>query len=160
VDGHGAYSEGILVGYRWYDTKEIAPLFPFGHGLSYTTFAYSALSVKPGTGSSGDSGHDVRVTVRNTGTRAGTEVVQVYVGPPASPPVPMASQSLAAFGRVTLAPGEAQTITLHINPRAWSYWSGSSWAITPGRRLVFVGSSSRDIRLKAEATVEARVLLR
>jgi beta-glucosidase len=160
VDGHGAYSEGILVGYRWYDTKAIAPLFPFGHGLSYTTFAYSALSMKSGIGSAGDAGLDVHVTVRNTGTRAGTEVVQVYVGPPPSPPVPMASQSLAAFARVTLAPGEAKTITLHINPRAWSYWSASHWAITPGRRSVFVGSSSRDIRLTAETTVTDRVLLR
>jgi beta-glucosidase len=161
VDGHGAYSEGILVGYRWYDAKAIAPLFPFGHGLSYTTFAYSALSVKPSAGPD-KLGHDVRVTVRNTGRRAGTEVVQVYVGPPAAPPVPIASRSLAAFARVTLAPGEAQTLTLHIDPRAWSYWSVSThtWAIAPGRRSVFVGSSSRDIRLKAETTVETRVLLR
>jgi len=157
VDGHGAYSEGIFVGYRWYDAKAIRPLFPFGHGLSYTTFAYSALSVKPSTGA---DGHDVRVTVRNTGTRAGTEVVQVYVGPPASPPVPMAPQALAAFGRVTLAPGEARTITLHINSRAWSYWSESHWAAVPGRRSVYVGSSSRDIRLRAETTVDARILLR
>lgn len=162
VDGHGAYSEGILVGYRWYDAKGLAPLFPFGHGLSYTTFAYSALSITPATGTPGDMGHDVRVTVRNTGARAGTEVVQVYVGPPASPPVPMAAQALAAFARVTLAPGQAQAITLRIHQRAWSYWSESShnWTIAPGRRPVFVGSSSRDIRLKAETTVEARVLLR
>jgi beta-glucosidase len=161
VDGHGTYSEGILVGYRWYDTQAIAPLFPFGHGLSYTTFAYSALSVAPAAGPD-KLGHDVRVTVRNTGTHAGTEVVQVYVGPPAAPPVPMASQSLAAFARVTLARGEAQTLMLHIDPRAWSYWSVStnSWTIAPGRRSVFVGSSSRDIRLRAETTVEARVLLR
>ena len=161
VDGHGAYSEGILVGYRWYDAKGIAPLFPFGHGLSYATFAYSALSVTPASGPD-KLGHDVRVTVRNTGRRVGTEVVQVYVGPPASPPVPLASQALAAFGRVTLAPGEAQTLTLHIDPRAWSYWSVviNNWAIAPGRRSVFVGSSSRDIRLKAETTVADRVLLR
>jgi beta-glucosidase len=162
IDGHGTYSEGILVGYRWYDTKAIPPLFPFGHGLSYTTFAYSALSVTPAIGSPGDIGPDVRVTVKNTGAHAGTEVVQVYVGPPASPPVPMAAQSLAAFGRVTLAPGEAKTMTLRIHQRAWSYWSESihSWAIAAGRRSVFVGSSSRDIRLKAETTVDARVLLR
>ena len=90
------------------------------------------------------------------------EVVQVYVGPPASPPVPMASQSLAAFARVTLAPGEVHTLTLHIDPRAWSYWSVSTnnWAIAPGRRSVFVGSSSRDIRLTTETIVADRVLLR
>ncbi len=160
VDGHGAYSEGIFVGYRWYDAKGIAPLFPFGHGLSYATFAYSALSVTPAA--AGGLGHDVRLTVRNTGTRAGTEVVQAYVGPPAAPPVPFASQSLAAFARVTLAPGEVHTLTLHIDPRAWSYWSvtTNSWVIAPGRRAVFVGSSSRDIRLKAETMVADRVLLR
>jgi beta-glucosidase len=160
IDGHGAYSEGTLVGYRWYDTKAIAPLFPFGHGLSYTTFGYSALSVTPAA--AGGLGHDVRVTVRNTGTRAGTEVVQVYIGPPAAPPVPIAAQSLAAFARVTLARGEAQTLTLHIDPRAWSYWSVStnSWVIAPGRRSVFVGSSSRDIRLTAQTLVADRVLLR
>jgi len=162
IDGHGAYSEGIFVGYRWSDLKAIAPLFPFGHGLSYTTFAYSGLSVRPAIGRAGDAGHDVRVTVKNTGTRAGTEVVQVYVGPPTSPAVPMASQSLAAFARVTLAPGEAKTVTLHIDPRAWSYWSLStnSWVIANGRRPVLVGSSSRDIRLKAETMVADRVLLR
>ena len=150
VDGHGTYSEGILVGYRWYDAKNIEPLFPFGHGLSYTTFAYSNLT----TTRSGD-GTDVHVTIRNTGSRAGTDVVQVYVGPPASPLVEMAEKSLAAFERVTLAPGASKTLTLHLGPRAWSYWSTSThtWSIASGKRTVFVGASSRDIRLQVDLNV-------
>jgi len=151
VNGHGEYSEGILVGYRWYDAKQIEPLFPFGHGLSYTTFAYSNLT----TSRTGDGGTDVHVTIRNTGSRAGTDVVQVYVGPPASPPVELAAQSLAAFERVTLAPGASEALTLHLGPRAWSYWSTTThdWAVAAGARTVFVGASSRDIRLQTSVTI-------
>ena len=151
VNGHGEYSEGILVGYRWYDAKKIEPLFPFGHGLSYTTFAYSSLT----TSRAGDGGTDVHVTIRNTGSRAGTDVVQVYVGPPASPPVELAAKSLAAFERVTLAPGASKALTLHLGPRAWSYWSTTAhgWAVAAGTRTVFVGASSRDIRLQTNVTI-------
>jgi beta-glucosidase len=153
VDGHGEYSEGILVGYRWYDTQHVEPLFPFGHGLSYTTFAYSNASfVKTADGLS------LRVTVKNTGTRAGDEVVQVYAGPPPSPAVPIAAKSLAAFQRVTLAPGAAQVLTLPLEPHAWSYWSTSThaWEIAPGMRTFSIGASSRDIRLTLDLDIAHR----
>lgn len=112
VDGHAAYSEGILVGYRWYDAQDIEPLFPFGHGLSYTTFAYQDLDVRR----AGD-GFDVAFTVRNSGARTGAEVPQVYLGPVADPPAPMAVKSLAGFQRVVLAPGESRRITVHVDGR-------------------------------------------
>ena len=149
VDGKAAYSEGILVGYRWYDARGIEPLFPFGHGLSYTTFAYDGLSVRP----AGD-GLDVAFTVRNTGTRAGAEVAQVYLGPVANPPAPMTMKSLAGFRRIELAAGESRDVTVHVDGRALSYWSETThgWRRAPGIRPVLVGSSSRDIRLSA--TVE------
>jgi beta-glucosidase len=147
VDGHGTYSEGIFVGYRWYDEKNIAPLFPFGHGLSYTTFTYSNASIKP----AGD-GYDVTFTVANTGAKAGTEVPQVYVGPAAPAPVPMAQKSLAAFTRVTLAPGTSRVVTLHIGARQLSYWSVDKhdWVVAGGRRAILIGASSRDIRLRTQ----------
>jgi beta-glucosidase len=147
VDGHGAYSEGIFVGYRWYDDKNIAPLFPFGHGLSYTTFTYSNVAIKP----AGD-GYDVTFTVANTGAKAGTDVPQLYIGPTTPAPAPMALKKLAAFTRVTLAPGTSRTVTLHIGARELSYWSidKHAWVLAAGRRTVMIGASSRDIRLRTE----------
>ena len=145
VNGQQQYSEGVLVGYRWYDTKGIAPLYPFGHGLSYTRFTYSALAVRP----SGD-GHDVSFRVTNAGRSRGAEVPQLYLGAPAGAPVPMAAQSLAGFERIVLAPGESRMVTMHVGPRALSIWSVAThdWAVVPGARAVLVGSSSRDIRLR------------
>lgn len=145
VNGQQQYSEGVLVGYRWYDTKGVAPLFAFGHGLSYTRFAYSGLSVRP----RGD-GHDVRFRVTNAGKVPGAEVPQLYLGAPANAPVPMAAQSLAGFERVQLAPGESRMVTMHVGPRALSVWSVTThdWAVVPGARAVMVGSSSRDVRLR------------
>jgi beta-glucosidase len=151
VNGQQFYSEGILIGYRWYDTQKIAPLFPFGHGLSYTQFEYSKLKLKH----SRDGGLDVRFRVRNVGSRTGTEAPQVYVGPPANPPVPMAQKSLAGFDRIELAPGQARKVTLHVGARELSYWSPSAhgWVLATGRRPLYVGSSSRDIRLQTSANV-------
>lgn len=145
VDGRAAYDEGIFVGYRWYDAQAIEPLFPFGHGLSYTTFAYEGLSVR-----NSGTGADVTFTVRNSGTRAGTEVAQVYLGAVADPPAPMAVKSLAGFQRVVLQPGERRTLTVHVGEHALSYWSEEAhgWRRAAGTRPVLVGSSSRDIRLK------------
>jgi beta-glucosidase len=139
------YSEGIAVGYRWYDQQLIEPLFPFGHGLSYTHFEYSALAVRQVA-----NGFDVIFTVRNVGPRLGAEVPQAYVGPVENPPVPMAPRSLVGFRRIELAPGRAASVTFHVDPRQLSYWSTDAhgWAIAPGSRRVFVGASSRDIRLQ------------
>lgn len=152
VNDQQFYSEGIFVGYRWYDAQRIAPLFAFGHGLSYTEFRYSQLKVRR---SHRHGGLDIRFRVRNVGSRTGAEVPQVYVGPPANPPVPMAQKSLAGFDRIELAPGQARQVTLHVGARELSYWSPAAhdWVLATGRRPVYVGSSSRDIRLQTSATV-------
>jgi beta-glucosidase len=153
VDGHSQYSEGIFVGYRWYDHEKIAPLFPFGHGLSYADFEYSNLKVAPGRDG---SGYDVTFTIRNAGTRVGIDVPQVYVGPPASAPVPMADRQLAGFERISLGPGQSRSVSIHISARELSYWSVADhrWVIAAGVRTVMVGASSRDVRLKADLTVK------
>ena len=138
------FSEGILVGYRWYDAMGIEPLFPFGYGLSYTTFAYSGLTTRPTA-----NGADVTFTIKNTGQLAGTEIAEVYVGPPARPDVPMVRRSLSGFTRVDLKPGELKTVTVHIPGRQFAYWASEkkAWITQGGNRSIFVGASSRDIKL-------------
>jgi len=139
------YSEGIAVGYRWYDQQNIQPLFPFGHGLSYTRFEYSDLAVKRG-----EDGIQVSFALRNTGSRRGAEVAQVYVGPAENPPVPMMPRSLVGFERVELEPGRAKTVSIHVAARVLSYWSTEKqdWVVAEGSRRVYVGASSRDIKLE------------
>ena len=150
VDGKGTYSEGIFVGYRWYDQEKIEPLYPFGFGLSYTTFAYSNIGVKRAGG-----GYDVTFTLKNTGTREGVEVPQVYVGPPPSAPVPMAVKALAGFERVVLAPGATKNVTVHVDAQPLSYWSTKDHAfkVAVGKRTFMVGASSRDIKLTTDVNV-------
>ncbi|MCK2218997.1 glycoside hydrolase family 3 C-terminal domain-containing protein [Actinomadura sp. ATCC 31491] len=148
VNGTALYSEGVFVGYRHYDAHGIEPLFPFGHGLSYTRFGYSGLSVRP----AGD-GLSVSFTLANTGRREGVEVAQVYLTPPAGPPVPMPPRQLAAFARVRLAPGERRRVTVTVPGRALRYWGDGRWVRAAGRRAVEVGASSRDLRLRQEVTV-------
>jgi beta-glucosidase len=149
VDGKTTYSEGVDVGYRWFDKEKIEPLFPFGFGLSYTTFAYSDLKVAKAS----DHGLDVSVRVKNTGSVAGDEVPQVYLDAPEKQPqgVQFAPKTLAAFDRVTLAPGESKDVNMHVAPRALEYWSVAEkkWVRSDARR-VRVGSSSRDLKLTAE----------
>jgi beta-glucosidase len=133
------YSEGIDVGYRWYDAKGIAPLFPFGYGLSYTRFAFSGLRV---SSSSVDGTSDVRVSavVTNTGHRAGSEVAQLYLGfPPASGEPP---RQLAGYQRVSLAPGQSARVSFVVTPQQMSWWGGTGWTQTAGRYQVYVGDSS------------------
>jgi beta-glucosidase len=142
---HAIYSEGLLVGYRWFDAKGIDPLFPFGHGLSYTTFAFSDLTVRPS-----GKGAGVVFTITNTGTRAGAEVGQVYVGFPSSAGEP--PKQLKGFEKVFLQPGESQQVTISLDARAFSYWdpARSAWTVPSGSFTVMVGSSSRDLPLQAK----------
>lgn len=143
VDRKIIQSEGLFVGYRHYDRNDIAPLFPFGHGGSYTDFAYSGLTIKQTPG-----GIDVEFTVKNTGARAGGEVPQIYLGPPKSD-VPMPVKALAGFARVELAPGKSERVRIHVPDRQFAYWSVEerNWIQPAGPRPIYVGASSRDIRL-------------
>ena len=143
VDRKIVQSEGLFIGYRYYDRNDVSPLFPFGHGLSYTDFAYSDLKIGKSAG-----GMDVEFTVKNTGARAGVEIPQIYLGPsPAD--VPMPPKSLAGFARVELTPGKAERVRIHVPDRQFAYWSveDRNWIRAAGPRPIYVGASSRDIRL-------------
>lgn len=144
------YAEGLFVGYRHYDARNVAPLFPFGHGLSYTTFAYDGLEVAPAEG----GGVDVRFDLRNDGARAGAEVAQVYVSDLESS-LPRPPQELKGFQKVTLAPGESKRVSVRLGPEAFSFYDPArhAWTTEPGRFRIRVGSSSRDIRLEGETTL-------
>jgi len=148
VDGKTTYSEGVNVGYRWFDKEHIAPLFAFGHGLSYTTFEYSGLAVEK----KADGGLEVKVHIKNTGGVDSDEVSQVYLGAPGEIPagVQFPVRALVAFDRVHLAAGEEKTVTLHVEPRQLQYWSTKdvAWKTAAGKRTVSVGASSRDLRLE------------
>lgn len=147
VGGVVRYNEGILVGYRWYDTKGIDPLFPFGFGLSYTTFAYSGLKVT----STGPDSAAVECTVTNTGSRAGAEVVQLYVQDRHAP-VPRPAKELKAFARVELSPGQSRVVRLPLTPRSFAYYSDAdhAWKVDGGDFTLLIGSSSRDIHLTGD----------
>lgn len=148
-EGTVRYEEGLLVGYRWFDTKQIAPLFPFGHGLSYTTFAYSNLKIVSGQDQA-NPGATVEVDVSNTGKREGAEVVQVYVHDEQSR-LPRPVQELKAFRKVRLKPGEHQTVTLSLPREAFAFYDPAQpgWVAEAGTFTIAVGSSSRDIRARA-----------
>ncbi|MER6776575.1 MULTISPECIES: glycoside hydrolase family 3 C-terminal domain-containing protein [unclassified Streptomyces] len=153
VGGRQEYAEGVHVGHRWYDAQRVAPLFPFGHGLSYTTWEYENLTVRPERG-----GLRVGFTVRNTGSRKGTEVAQVYVGPSAELKLDQPVRALAGYRRLTLAAGEARQVVLDIDARALSSWDpeAHAWVLGSGRREVFAGRSSRELHLRAKAVVTSR----
>ncbi len=146
------YGEGIFVGYRYYDKKDVEPLFPFGHGLSYTTFAYSDPQV-PATVEAGEPVR-VSVTVTNTGAVAGQEVVQVYVGDPVSSLV-RPPKELKGFKKVHLEPGQSAVVEFTLDERALSFYDPyrGQWVAEPGAFTVSFGSSSRDIRAVASFTL-------
>jgi beta-glucosidase len=158
VDLQAHYSEGIFVGYRYYDAQKIEPLFPFGFGLSYTTFSYDHLEISPERPQfGGASGSTVTVScdVTNTGKVAGAEVAQLYVGLPSSAAVPEPPQQLKGFKKVALDPGQTAHIQFTLDARAVSYWNIAThgWAVLPGTIRVGVGSSSRDIHLRGQFEV-------
>ncbi len=153
VNSTATYSEGMLVGYRWYDAQNIAPLFPFGHGLSYTTFALSKLLTAETKGGS-QSSFSILVDVTNTGPRAGADVVQVYIAaPPAAGEPP---KQLKGFAKVSLQPGETKQVSVMLDRRAFSIWDTktSQWTVIPGNYGVLVGDSSRDLPLKGSVTLK------
>ena len=143
------YKDDIWVGYRYYDTYNVAPQYAFGHGLSYTTFKYSALTVAPGPKSA-----TVKLTVTNTGKVAGAEVVQVYVKDEKAS-VKRPEKELKGFEKVFLKPGESKTVTVALDAAAFQYYDEAkkSWVLEPGKFDVLVGSSSRDIRLTGGVTL-------
>jgi beta-glucosidase len=142
VNGQVDYSEGLDVGYRWYDAKDITPLFPFGYGLSYTSFAFSGLHITPaGTNGSSPTVH-VSAVVTNTGKVAGSEVAQLYLGDPSAAGEP--PRQLKGFQKVNLKPGQSATVHFTLDTHDLSYWSDSAngWVVAPGGFQVQVGDSS------------------
>jgi len=150
------YGEGLFVGYRGYDRNKIEPQFCFGFGLSYTKFEYSDLTVAPSTITEGQP-VTVSFAVRNTGKRAGAEVAQLYIND-AECRVPRPPQELKGFQRVELQPGEQKCVTITLSPEAMSFFDPDAkrWMIEPGVFKVWVGASSRDIRLKGSFTCTKR----
>ncbi|MFY9775313.1 MAG: glycoside hydrolase family 3 C-terminal domain-containing protein [Trebonia sp.] len=135
------YSEGIDVGYRGYDASNLTPLFPFGFGLSYTTFSFSSLQISPASGN-GTQNEQVTATVTNTGTRAGSDVAQLYLGDPSGAGEP--PRQLAGFQRVSLGVGQSTQVSFTITPQQESWWNDSAngWSQTEGTYNVYVGDSS------------------
>ncbi|HEV3216634.1 MAG TPA: glycoside hydrolase family 3 C-terminal domain-containing protein [Vicinamibacterales bacterium] len=151
-DGRTAeFTEGVLVGYRWYDARNQEPLFPFGHGLSYTTFQYDQLQVQGAS-----EGAAVHVRVTNTGKRAGAEVVQLYVEDPSEALEP--PRQLKGFEKVMLKPGQSQTMSFTLDKQHLSVWDEGerAWKLVPGTYTVRVGSSSRDLRAKGTFLIRVR----
>ena len=145
--GHHLYSETIFVGYRYYDLKAIEPLFPFGHGLSYTSFSYEELTLDTAALTAGDDCR-AHVTIRNTGTVAGKEIVQLYIRP-IKPGLKRPIRELKGFAKVYLRPGEAKSVTLSLSPRDFQYYDTArcDWVLDAEAFVIEAAASSRDIRL-------------
>ncbi len=150
MDGKVRYEEGVFIGYRHYDRHGITPLFPFGHGLGYTSFDLDGLSATP-------EGASVRLT--NTGDRRGCTVVQVWVSDDA-PALPRPVKELKSFAKVTLDPGESEVVDLPLTPRDFAFWDpeGGQWRVRGGTHTVMVGFNATDLRAKATVTVEEALL--
>jgi beta-glucosidase len=155
ADGKVAYDEDILVGYRWHDTRGVAPLFPFGHGLSFTTFAYSNLKINVENAKAAAPKAVATVDVKNTGSVAGKAVAQLYVKDDKAS-VLRPEQELKGFNKILLQPGETQTVSFTLDAQAFSYFDEKSmkWVAEPGRFEIRVGNSSRDIQLKGEVVLK------
>jgi beta-glucosidase len=156
VNGVSRYDEKLNVGYRWYDAMHREPLFPFGFGLSYTSFRLQHLTISPREVSVSSGARAlVTIDVTNTGQRDGAEVVQAYVGQPASNGEP--PRQLCGFARVELKPGETRQVTMTLDARAFSIYDTAAhrWISPEGRYRVMVGSSSRDLPLQGTIAVHA-----
>lgn len=154
VSGHVAYSEGLQVGYRWFDAQNVAPLYPFGHGLSYSTFGYNNLTI----GAVSPAGQvQIQMDLTNTSALAGTEVAQLYLGFPALAGEP--PKQLKGFKKVFLSGHQAQHLSFNLGWEDLAYWEASvrGWLVAPGAFQVLVGASSRDVRLQGSFSVPASI---
>jgi beta-glucosidase len=146
--GKTVFSESVNVGYRWFDLQSVAPLFPFGHGLSYTSFDYSDLKTEMAS----DGGINLSARIRNTGHVDGDEIPQIYLGAPAGHPqgAQFPVRKLVAFDRIFLKVGQTKTVRMHVPLRQLQYWSTARhrWVKIADRRILGIGASSRDIRLQ------------
>jgi beta-glucosidase len=151
-DREAIYGEGVFVGYRWYDKRQMDVLFPFGHGLSYTNFGYAGLKLP--SQSRNDTPVSVSLTITNKGTREGAEVVQLYVAPE-NAPLPRPLRELKGIARVNLASGASQSVSFLLTPRDFSYWDvvTHKFVAAAGKYRIDVGASSRDIRQSGEITL-------
>ncbi|MGH9524184.1 MAG: glycoside hydrolase family 3 C-terminal domain-containing protein [Terriglobales bacterium] len=156
VDGVAHYSEGVFVGYRHFDAKNITPLFPFGFGLSYTTFAFENLKLSTSSVSAKHPGTvTVEADVRNTGKVTGAEVAQLYVAIPATT-VPQPPRQLKGFEKVEIQSGQTAHVSFSLDGLSLSYWDVKShgWKVAPGKYGVYIGSSSRELPLHSELEVK------
>lgn len=145
------YTEGLKVGYKWYDAEHKPVLYPFGFGLSYTTFAYSALAVSPGK-LQGSSAH-LTFTVTNTGVRTGAEISQVYTTMPSTSGEP--PKRLVGWVKVTLAPGEVKQVSLDLPTERFQMWDEAHhhWTVIPGSYTLFAGPNSQELPLRQSLTL-------
>ncbi|MFX0209407.1 MAG: glycoside hydrolase family 3 C-terminal domain-containing protein, partial [Candidatus Hodarchaeota archaeon] len=153
--GKVRYGEGLYVGYRYYDKKEIEPMFPFGFGLSYTTFSYSNLTVSKESFKDAE-GVTVNVDITNTGEVPGKEIVQLYVHQ-SNPKLDRPYKELKGFSKLELQPNETKTATFHLDSRTFAYYSinHNSWIWESGEYDILIGASSKDIRLNTTVTLES-----
>ena len=155
------YKEGVFVGYRGYERAVTKPLFPFGFGLSYTTFKYDNLAIKAAASNRNSAGprYEVSFNVTNTGRRAGADVAQVYVGD-AHSKVPRPGKELKGFAKVTLQPGETKKVSVVLDSRSLSYFDVNSkqWRAEPGDFSIFVGRSSQQIELRGKLTLRDAIV--
>jgi beta-glucosidase len=156
INGVAHYDEGLRVGYRWYDARHKTPLFPFGYGLSYTTFHYSRAHVGSPHTRGGARTWPISVRVTNTGKTRGAEVVQLYVGFPSGSGEP--PKQLKGFTKLDLRPGHSARVTFHLTARDLSTWNSTRnrWTTHPGRYRIMIGSSSRDIGASAALRLQPR----
>jgi beta-glucosidase len=147
-----AYTEGADLGYRWFESRRLQPLFPFGFGLSYTTFALDGFQV------AGGDTITAEVTITNSGTREGSETVQLYVTPPASGAA--AAARLAGWRKISLKPGETGTVTITAEPRSLAHFDSEAnlWRVPAGDYAVSVRASATEIKASAFVTLSERTV--
>jgi beta-glucosidase len=150
VNGIAHYDEGIFVGYRWYDAHHQEPLFPFGFGLSYAAFQFSDLRL-----SRHEDTVKIELTVKNVGSRPGSDVVQVYLGEPAAAEEP--PSQLKGFAKVSLQPNERKHVTIAVPVKTLASWSerNHNWELSAGNYEIKVGESSRNFRLHSQVSLQA-----